>query len=404
MDTYRYKALSSDGKTVVGDIEAESSSAARQQLRDSGLSPLDLRSRSKYLPDISSLFSIQFGSRIGVKQIALFTQQLATMIGAGVPLSQALSFVASRGTGEVGDLFYSIRGHILEGENLATALSHHPEVFSSMYITSVAAGERAGALDRVLSNLADFLESSSANMQQIKSALMYPAVLMVASIAIVILLMSSVMPGFIEIFEQHDQALPPLTSAVVLIFNSLSDAWPWLLLLVLSVWYVLKRALPIPKVRAHLHRLLLRLPALGHFIQQQAAADVARTLYILTSSGVQLVEALRISINVIGNSVIRSEMSHATDLVEQGESFSSALSKLSTVPAIMVQLVESGEASGKLDFMLKKIADILHDETQSSLNTLVSLIEPLILIFVSGIIFVIVISLLQPIFELNTFV
>ncbi len=404
MNTFRYRALTTGGTVKKGVIDADSADRARQTLRDSNLAPLEVDAISKVGDQFTRLFSVNTQPVATAKQVALFTAQLSTMLGAGVPLSQALNFVALRSPRQVGALFHSLRGKVMEGESLAKSMSEYPGVFDTLYTASVEAGEQAGALDIVLEHLADYQESSNANQQQISSALLYPSILLVASLAVVTLLLASVMPGFIEIFEQNNQALPPITVFVVGTFDFIKLHGIWLFLLVLALVGLFRRAKQSIKVQLKYDEALLATPGIRAFIENRAAENIARTLYILTSSGMQLVDALKIATNVISNRVLHGQLTQTTYLVEQGTSFSQALSEASSMPAIFIQLVESGEASGKLDKTLKKTADILQHETQATLTTVVSLIEPIILILVSCLVFTIVIALMQPIFQLNSFI
>lgn len=404
MSTFKYRAFDTNGTTVKGILEADSQSSARQVLRDRKLAPLDVAPASQYASKVSLKVSNAFKTPIRPKQIALFTQQLSTMLGAGVPLVQALDFVAIRSPKHIGALFFSIKGKVMEGESFSFALSQHPGVFGPMYLASVEAGERAGALDAVLVHLADYLEARVANQRQITSALLYPIILLIASAAVITLLMTSVMPGFIEIFEQNNQRLPPLTIFVVSTFEFIKRHVAWITMCLMLTTYLFQQTTRSTRSQRKLDVLILRIPFVGSFIKNRSAEDVSRTLFILGSSGVQLVEALRISLNIVSNSQIQQQLSVVADDVSQGVGFAKALEKASTVPSIMVQLVESGEASGQLDQVLEKVAGVLHTETQSSLTTLIGLIEPLILVLVSGVIFTIVTALLQPIFELNSFI
>lgn len=403
MSSFRYRALTPEGRVKKGVIDADSAGRARQTLRDSNLAPLQIDTISNGGGPFTRLLSVNTRTAATSKQVALFTAQLSTMLGAGVPMSQALNFVALRSPKQVSTLFYSLRGKVMEGESLAKSMSEYPGVFDALYIASVEAGEQAGALDTVLEHLADYQDSSNANRQQISSALLYPAILMVASLAVVTLLLASVMPGFIEIFEQNKQTLPAVTAFVVGSFDFIKLHGIWLLLLLLTLIGLFSRAKKSTKIQLKFDDALLSIPGISAFIRNRAAENFARTLYILTSSGMQLVDALKIATNVISNRVLHSQLVQTTYLVEQGTSFSQALREASSMPAILIQLVDSGEASGKLDKTLKKTADILQRETQATLTTFVGLIEPIVLILVSCLVFTIVIALMQPIFQLNTF-
>lgn len=404
MSAYRYQALNGTGEAVGGIIEASSADEARQMLRDTQLAPLEVTLNSNVATSFFNLISTAREPTLTPAQLALCTQQLGTMLGAGVPLSKALNFVALRSPKQVSGLFYAIHAKVLEGESLAEAMSEYPRVFSNLYLASIEAGEQAGALDTVLDHLAAFQESSNAKRQQVISAMIYPIILLMVSLSVVTLLMVSVMPGFIEIFEQNKQALPPLTIAVINTFDFVKAHGMWLLLLMLVLAVGARRAMHTASVRQKIDQLILRIPGIGALIKNRNAENIARTTYILSDSGMQLVDALKIATKTISNYPLRQQMTHTTHLVEQGTSFSQALSEASHIPPILVQLVESGEASGKLDLTLQKAADILQSETQATLSTVVSLIEPLILIVISCLVFTIVIALLQPIFQLNTFI
>ena len=404
MKTFRYKALNTVGTTKRGLLESSSASGARQILRDRKLAPLEVVPAAVVVERITNILAPQKRLVVNQKHIALCTLQLGTFLGAGVPLSHALKFIADGGPKQVSGLFHSIRNNVMEGDTLANAMSIYPEVFDTLYIASIEAGEQAGVLDKVLKSLADFQESNLESRRQIASALLYPAILLLASLSVVTLLMTTVMPGFIDIFEQNDQILPPTTTVVLAAFNFVKSNGISLLLLLLIVLGLVRRAKQSHAFRWKCDHSLMYIPRINAFVANRTAENVARTLHILTASGMQLLDALKIATKVVSNRVMRKEMSQCQDLVEQGSSFSRALAEVTSMPAIMIQLVECGEATGKLDSTLNKTAEILQRETKSTLSTIVSLVEPVILVLVSCLVLVIVIALMQPIFELNSFI
>ncbi|MFK8050060.1 MAG: type II secretion system F family protein [Halioglobus sp.] len=403
MSTFRYKALDTSGTTKRGLLESSSACHARQILRDRKLAPLEVAPAAVVVERITNVLAPQQKLAVDRKHIALCTLQLGTFLGAGVPLSYALKFIADGGPKQVSGLFHSIRNNVMEGDTLANAMSRYPEVFDTLYLASIEAGEQAGVLDKVLKSLADFQESNIENRRQIASALLYPTILLLASLSVVTLLVTTVMPGFIDIFEQNDQTLPPTTTVVLAAFNfAKSNATTLLLLLLIAIGLV-RRAKESQAFMWKCDRALLHIPRINTFVANRTAENIARTLHILTASGMQLLDALKIATNIVSNRVMRKEMSQCQDLVEQGTSFSQALAEVTSMPAIMIQLAECGEATGELDSTLNKTAEILQRETQSTLSTIVSLVEPVILVLVSCLVLTIVIALMQPIFELNSF-
>jgi general secretion pathway protein F len=397
---FNYAVLDSQGQQSKGTIEADSSRQARQLLRDRGLIPLE----------VQAMVSEDRGTQqragrrwtLPVAEVALLTRQLSTLVQSGMPVAEALAAVSQQSEkARTRAVVSSLRAAVQEGRSLASALGDFPRAFPNMYRATVAAGEQSGRLDLVLSRLADYTESAHAAAQRIKLAMIYPVVLMVISLLVVAGLLTYVVPDVVEVFAKSGQELPGMTQALL----GMSDfmvSWGWLLLLVLVALPIgLRLALVDPDRRERYHRMLLDLPIVGRLVMASNTSRFAGTLSTLVSSGVPLVEALDISVAVMGNSFLSRLVFEATAQVREGSSLHSALERTRRFPPMMVYMIASGEASGELENMLARVAESQQMELDNRVSTLIGLFEPAVLLFMGGAVMAIVVAMLQPIFNLN---
>ena len=296
-----------------------------------------------------------------------------------------------------------MRGKVLEGYSLAHALAEYPRAFPEMYRATVAAGEQSGHLEQVLEQLADYLETRDDTGRSVSQAMIYPAFIMIFSALVIGFLMAFVVPKMVAVFANRDQALPFITVAVI----ALSDfvrAWGWLLaLVVIGGAIAFSRAMREPAFRMRVHRRLAGLPLIGTMMRASDSARLASTLGILGRSGVPLVDALFIAAQVVGNLAIREAVVTAAARVREGGSLSRALEQSGYFPPMLVQMIASGEASGELDNMLTRAADYQERELTSTVQTMVGLLGPLMLLVMAGFVILIVLAVMLPIMQMNNF-
>lgn len=407
MAAFDYKALTQEGKTRTGVIEADSSRQARQVLREQKLTPLSL-TEGKTQPTKNadkSLSSRWMSPSLPTKSLALITRQMATLIQAGLPLEEALQAIAQQSDNQrIKSLVLAVRAKLLEGHSLADSLALFPRAFPKLYRATVAAGEHSGHLDKVMNRLADHTEESQQFQQKIQMAMIYPCLLVVLSIAMVSGLMIYIVPDVIEVFVNTGQALPPLTIGLVAISDFVGQYGILLLLLppVFAVggYQLMKR----DAFRLQIHRRLLHVFFFKRFSSGFNTTRYASTLSILTSSGLPLVDAMRISTDVLSNDYLKKQMQQATVRVQEGSNLHDALQDSGYFPPMMLHMIASGEASGELDSMLERTADYQAKDLQNLVTVLVGLFEPAMLLFMGITVLLIVMAILLPILNMNQLV
>src|SRR5690554_5083075 len=402
MAAFVYRAVDTNGKQQKGVLEADSSRQVRQQLRDKGWIPLSVEVTTQKAKN-EGVFSRS--PRLSVPELALITRQLATLIQAGLPIDESLKALSDQtGKQRIKAMILAIRAKVLEGYTLAKALAEYPKAFPHLYRSTVAAGEHAGHLDSVLNRLADYTEARQASDQKIKLAAMYPIILSIVAIGIVIGLLIYVVPDIVDVFVKNGQELPGLTQFMLNLSHFITD-WGLLTLILLVVaLIVFNMALRNAGFRKKWHAFLIRMPALGRFVKDTNTARFGSTLAILTSSGVPLVDAMRIASQVVLNIPIQEALTQATIKVSEGSSLNKALAETGFFPPIMLHMIASGENSGELDSMLAKTATQQGTTLENTVEALVKIFEPLMLLMMGGIVATIVAAIMMPILELQKMV
>ena len=401
MAAFEYTALDARGRQSRGVIEADSLRQTRQMLRDQGLVPLTVTPASGQTGPRSSL-ATYFSRNLGALDRVLVTRQLATLIAAGLPIEEALNAVAQQSEKQhVQALVMGVRSRVLEGYSLARALGEYPSSFGDMYRSTVAAGEQSGHLDRVLENLADYQERQFESTRDVEMALMYPLVLTVLAFGIVGALMIYVVPDMVGVIENVGQTLPVSTQILIGLSELIRDYWWLIALAIAALIFGGRRLLAKESIRHAWDRRKLSLPLVSRISRSSSAARYANTLSILTSSGVPLVEAMAIAANVVTNRWLRSRLVEATQRVSEGSSLRTALESVGQFPPMLLHMVGSGEASGQLDIMLDRVAVYQQAEVNRVVTTLVRLFEPLMLLFMGGMVMFIIMAILLPILNMN---
>jgi general secretion pathway protein F len=402
MTAYRYVALDAQGKQRKGFIEGDSPRLVRQDLRAMGWHPLDVVEERSEAGRKQARFSLQSTSP---RDLQLFTQQLATLLRSGLPLEEALKAIAEQGESRaLKRLVLDIRSKVLEGQPLSAALARHPSTFDNLYRATVGAGEASGKLDAVLSGLITHIDRQQRLARKTQAAMVYPIVLTLVSILVVIGLMQFVVPEIVQVFRDTGQALPGLTVALIAASDFLRDYWAWLLAALVATVTGTYLLLSHPGPKAAWHRLLLSLPGIRRFIRTVQTARLTRTLAILVSSGVPLLESLRIAVDVLDSIPYRDALAEVSDRVREGEPLSRALARTQRLPPITVSLIASGETGGNLGDMLASAADDQETEIAARTEMFISLFEPLLILVMGGAVLLVVLAMLLPIFEMNQLV
>jgi len=406
MPAFSWTALDAHGRTRKGVQEGDSARLVRQALREQGLTPLAVEETAQQLRAGDTGRGLgRFRGRISAGELALITRQLATLVQAGLPLETALGSVARQSEkAALRNLIHAVRSRVMEGHPLADALGEHPRVFPELYRATVAAGEQSGHLDAVLERLADYTEAREALRRRIQLALFYPGLLTLMAIVVVMGLLTYVVPQVTQVFEHLGQELPDLTQALLALSAFLRDDGLWLLAGLIAGLLAFRRALRHARVKRRWHHLLLRLPLAGRLIRGVNTARFARTLGILAAAGVPILEALRIAASVMDNLPMREAVEEATLRVREGVSIARALEESRLFPPMTVQLIASGEQSGRLRPMLERAAAQQEGELAAIIATALGLFEPVLIMVMGGVVLIIVLAILLPIFELNQLV
>lgn len=402
MPAYRYEAANAAGTVASGVIDADSPRHARGLLRDRGLAPLQL---SPVQDAAGPGGGRTMRGRLGAAELSLATRQLASLLSARLPIEQALNAVVEQAERQsVRERFAAVRSEVVGGQTLAQALAKYPRDFPDVYRALVAAGEQSGDLALVMSRLADYIESRTALSQRIVLAFTYPAIVTVVAAAVIVAMLTYVVPQVVSVFAQTRQELPWLTVGLIATSDFLRE-WGWAILaLGVGAFVFFRITLRSPTLRLSWDRRTLTMPIVGRLVRGLNTARFASTLGILTSSGVPLIRALEAGARTLTNEALKTNVADAISRVREGSPLSRALKAGGQFPPMMIHMIASGEATGELPEMLERTAATLSQETERRTMTLTSLLEPLLILAMGAIVLVIVLAVLLPIIEINDLV
>ena len=405
MAAFDYVALDAKGGQKKGTLEADSSRQARQQLRDMGLMPLSMDESAKTHKNKSKSSISFFSPSLSTSDLALITRQLSTLIQSSLPIEEALTAVAQQSEDpKVRSIMSAVRSKVLEGHPLASAMAEFPRAFDQLYRATISAGEHSGHLDLVMERLADHTESSQEFSQTVKMAMIYPIILLLMAVGVVVGLMTFVVPKIIKVFDGSGQELPFLTRALVSA-SEFIGSYGFLVMILLGVaTAAFIYAMQQKAFRMRVHKRLLYMPFFKKLVRGFNAARYASTLSILSSSGVPLVEGMKIASQVLSNEFMRLKLNEATTRVSEGTSLNKALAESSYFPPMMLHMIASGEASGQLDSMLERTAKHQERDLKSLITMIVGLFEPFMLVFMGVSVLMIVMAILMPIIDMNDLV
>lgn len=403
MSTYEYTALDSRGRTQKGVVEGDSPRDVRDTLRGKGFSPLTVEEvRGGRAEKGASVFSSR---GVGLTDLTLATRQLATLIRASLPLEEALEVVSKQTSNRrLCSILLAVRAHVMSGHSLAYSLADFPSLFSDLYRETVAAGEQTGKLDGVFERLADYLENSHRLRQKVGLSLIYPVVVMTFAILVTIALLTYVVPEVTKVFADFGHKLPLLTRVLMAISDFLRERGLVLGGILGGVGIGLKLLLKREGVRYRFHGMLLMVPLVGRLVRGLNTARFVRTLGILISSGIPVLEGLGVSARVIAHLPMRRAVENAAVRVREGGGLHQALAESGVFSPMVIHLIASGEASGNLDGMMDRAATAQEQEVEALVAALTGVMEPLLIILMGGVVVTIVVAILLPVFDLNTLI
>ena len=407
MPVYEYTALDIKGKTISGIIDADSSRSALQKLRASKTYPVSIEE----VHDTAAIkapktFSVlRPFTRVKPQEVSMMTRQLATLLGAGLPLVPAIAALTSQTRSQsFKKMLAKIKDSIVEGNSFARSLSLFPGTFSALYINMVTAGETSGALEIVLERLADITEKQQALKNRIRSAMAYPILMSLIGVLVLFLLLTFIVPNITSIFTDMNQTLPAPTLFLIRISDIFKIYW-WIILIgIAAAVLILRRINKTVKGGYVFDKIKLQLPRLGLLTKKLAVARFSRTLGSLLENGVSMLPALGIVKNIVGNALIADAIEDASKEVSKGKGLGSALAESKIFPDLSIQMIQVGEQSGKLEEMLNKVAEVFENEVEGSIMTMTSLLEPVMILMMAVIVGFIVLSICLPIFEMSQLV
>jgi len=394
-DTYAYKVRDRGGNLISGTLVADNEALVLQRLREQGLTPLEVGKQGRG-------FNIELTKKkVKLKELAVFSRQFATMVNSGLPILRALSILADQtSNAELAKALTACRVDIEQGSSLSAALQKHPKIFNDLYVSMVKSGETGGSLDSVLLRLADMIENEVKLRGKIKSAMTYP----IAVVALVSLIMAAmllfVVPQFKSIYAQLGGSLPMPTRVLLTVSEIFKKLWFIVIAGIFIGRFVFRRWKATPAGRLSVDAFKLRVPIFGSLFQKTALARFAGTLSMLLRSGVPILQALDIVSETVNNKVISKALNDVGSSVREGESMAKPLAKHKVFPPMVVQMLAVGEETGQVDVMLEKVATFYNQEVEASVDSLTSLIEPLLIAVVGGAVGAAVIALYMPMFNI----
>ncbi|MGI6138178.1 MAG: type II secretion system inner membrane protein GspF [Candidatus Hydrogenedentales bacterium] len=406
MAVFEYKAIiKSTGKTTRGVIDAESAAQARSRLREQGLYPTDINQDTSGADSTKKGLKIGFTNRgrVSGRDIALMTRQLAVLLRAGMPVLEALNALIDQTSRvRLRAIIYDVRDKVNSGNTLGDSLGAHPRVFSELYVNMVRAGEASGTLEQVLVRLADILERQAKLRAQILSALAYPSFMALFAVAIIVFLVMVIVPRITKMFERQETELPALTKALIGVSEWTASFW-WVILLVsFGVFSLWRLWVSRPEGRKRWDQMKLRFPLYGTLHLKLICARFARTMGTMLQSGLTVLPALEIVNEILGNSFIQMQMDDVKVGVRRGRDLAQPLKETGLFPPMLIHMIELGQRSGEIENMLIQIADTFDEDVRLTIDALVALIEPAIIICMGLFVGLLVLAILLPIFQMST--
>jgi type IV pilus assembly protein PilC len=397
MSTYIWQGKSKQGEDKRGELVADNPAVVRLQLRKMGIQPGRIQEKRE-----QSVKKMAFRKKIPQKLIVIFTRQFATMINAGLPLIQCLNILATQQENAAfSNVITKVKGDVESGQSLTEALKKHPKVFDELYTNLVQAGETGGILDVILNRLSAYIEKSQKLKKKVKGAMVYPGVVTGVAVAVTSVILLFVIPVFEKMFSEVGQSLPAPTRFVINLSRFVTNNIFYIVIGAAAFIYILRRIYRTEKGKYLMDDLFLKLPIFGMLLRKVAVAKFSRTFGTMVSSGVPILEAMDIVAKSSGNKVVERAIYKARGSIAQGRTISEPLEESKVFPTMVTQMIGVGEASGELDTMLNKIADFYDDDVDAAVNNLTSMMEPIMMVVLGGIVGGLVISMYLPIFKMG---
>ena len=401
MTDFAYTARSASGSMQKGTISAKSKDAAISSLREHQLQPIIIKPVTKV--KLSMNLSMPGSSGVKTKDLVIFTRQFATMVAAGVPLIRALSTLKEQSDSvALQKTLEQVSADVQGGSSLSGALAKHPKIFSSVYVNMVQAGEAGGILDQIMNRLATQVEKDSQIKGKLRGALIYPAVICVVAVGAVVFLMTSIVPKLTSILTSNGGKLPLQTKLIMHVSSFLIHDWFILALALVALGVAFRLFTRKPSGKLAFHRLQLRLPIFGEVILKVNVARFARTFSSLMGAGVSVIESLRVTAESLNNLVVQQALQGAVADIKNGHSIADSLEKSNILPKIIIQMAAVGEETGQMDTVLTKVAEFYEEEVDTVVSTISSIIEPVLIVFLGGVVALIATAVIGPITSLES--
>lgn len=397
MPVFVWEGKNQQGLVQKGELEAASETALKELLRKQNIRPTVIKQKPKDI--FANIKFLQPG--VKTKDLILFTRQFSTMISAGLPLIQGLEILANQSENPTfRKILAQVKSDVEGGSSFADALKKHPKVFDNLYVNLVAAGELGGVLDTILQRLAAYIEKSARLVSKVKGAMVYPSVIGVIAIAVIIVMLVFVIPVFAEMFSSFGGELPGLTQGVVNVSNFLRSNWWILLSIAVALGVAFKKFKSTDRGEYFVDRLMLKMPVIGDLLRKVAVAKFTRTLGTMISSGVPILDGLDIVAKTAGNRIVEDAIIATRNSISEGKSISEPMLQSGVFPPMVCQMVAVGESTGALDAMLSKIADFYEEEVDQAVETLTTLIEPAMMVFLGSTVGTMLAAMYLPIFKI----
>jgi type IV pilus assembly protein PilC len=394
---FTYEAVNESGKKLKGMLKSQNKQMAITELRGRGMIIRSIQEKSATAMDKE----IHIGRAVKLEDFVIFCRQFATLIRAGIQIDQAITILEDQSTAKylkaaLGDISEQIRS----GHNLSKAMSDYPKVFQEMFVNMIASGETGGNLDDVLDRMADHYEKEHKTVQKVKSAMTYPIIVLIIAIGVVIFLLIKIVPTFADMFLEQGSELPMITKFVMSSSDAIVHYWWMFLIALVGLVFLFRTMAASNEGKYWIDMMKFRLPVFGIILKKAAVARLARTLSSLFVSAVPVLQALDVTEKVVGNRVVAKVLRESKDSLQQGKMLSEPFAKSGIFPKMVVQMLMIGEETGQVDNMLAKVADFYEADVDQSVDRLKAVIEPLMLLFVSGLVGVIVAAIMSPMFKM----
>lgn len=398
MAEYAWEARTRAGEVKRGVMDADTEEAVGNRLRQQNLNPTSVKKKPREWKNI------QFGSGVSTPELVTFTRLFATMIDAGLPLVQCLEILAGQQKNKIFQgVLRDVKSHVEQGSSFSDALRRHPKVFDELFVNLVQAGEAGGILDSIMARLSIYLEKRQKLVRQVRGALTYPSVVLVVGVGVMVVMLTFVIPAFENMFAEFGggpEALPWITRVMVALSHGFVSFLPITILLVLALGAAFSYVYRRPRGKRAVHAAMLKLPIVGDVLRKISVARFTRTLGTLLQSGVPILDALEICARTAGNVVIEDGIMLVRRRISEGRNIAEPLMEAAVFPDMVVQMIGVGEQTGALDQMLNKVADFYEEETDVAVAAMTSMLEPIMMVGIGGMVGVVLIAMYLPIFSL----